>query len=43
MGDAVGDLHMAEGIPNPYFILKLGFLSKNMKENLIKYMVGADV
>jgi hypothetical protein len=43
MGDAEGALHMAEGIPNPYVILKLGFLNKNTKENLIKYMVGADV
>jgi hypothetical protein len=42
MGDSLGDLHMAEGIPNPNVILKIGFLNKNTEENLIKYKVGAD-
>ncbi len=40
MGDSLGDLHMAEGIPNPSVILKIGFLNKNTEENLIKYKVG---
>ncbi len=42
MDDMLGDLHMAEGIPNPNVILKIGFLNKNTDENLIKYKVGAD-
>jgi hypothetical protein len=33
---------MAEGIPNPNVILKIGFLNKNTEENLIKYKVDAD-
>jgi hypothetical protein len=42
MGDSQGDLHMAEGIPIPNVILKIGFLNRNIQENLIKYKVGAD-
>ncbi len=42
MGDSLGDLHMAEGIPNPNFIFKIGFLNRNTEENLINYKVGAD-
>ncbi len=42
MGDFLGDLHMAEGIPNPNVILKIGILNRNTRENLIKYKVGAD-
>ncbi len=42
MGDSLGDLIMAEGIPNPNVILKIGFLNRNTQENLIKYKVGAD-
>ncbi len=42
MGDSLGDLHMAEGIPNPNVILKIGILNRNTPENLIKYKVGAD-
>ncbi len=29
MGDSLGDLHMAEEIPNPNIILKIGFLNRN--------------
>ncbi len=39
MGNSLGDLHMADGIPNPNVILKIGFLNKNTEENLIKYKV----
>jgi hypothetical protein len=42
MGDSLGDLHMAEGIPNSKVILKIGFLNRSTQENLIKYKVGAD-
>ncbi len=42
MGDSLGDLHMAERIPNPNGILKIGFLNKSTEENLVKYKVGAD-
>ncbi len=42
MADSLGDLHMAEGIPNPNVTLKIGFLNRNTQENLIKYKVGAD-
>ncbi len=42
MFDSLRDLHMAEGIPNPNVILKIGFLNKKTEENLIKYKVGAD-
>jgi hypothetical protein len=42
MGDSLGDLHMAEGIPNPNVILKIRFLNRNTQENLIKYKEGAD-
>ncbi len=42
MGDSLGDLHVAEGIPNPSVFLKIGFLNRNTQENLIKYKVGAD-
>jgi hypothetical protein len=34
---------MAEGIPNPNVILKIGFLNKNTEENLIKYKVPGTV
>jgi hypothetical protein len=40
MGDSLGDLHMAEGIPNPNVILKIGFLNKNNEKDLAKYKVG---
>jgi hypothetical protein len=33
---------MAERIPNPNVILKIGFLNKNTEKNLIKYKVHAD-
>jgi hypothetical protein len=36
MGNSLGFLHMAEGIPNPNVILKIGFLNKNTQKNLIK-------
>jgi hypothetical protein len=42
MGDSLGDLHMAEEIPNHNAILKIGFCNKNIQENFIKYEVGAD-
>jgi hypothetical protein len=42
MGDSLGDLHMAEGFPNPNVILKIGFLNRNTQENLIRFKVGAD-
>ncbi len=42
MGDTLGDLYMAEGIPNPNVILKIGFLNKNTQENFIRYKVGAE-
>ena len=40
MGDSMGDLRMADGIPNPNVVLKIGFLNKNVEENLTKYKVG---
>jgi hypothetical protein len=42
MCDSLRDLHLAEGIPNPNVILKIGFLNRNTQENLIRYKVGAD-
>jgi hypothetical protein len=42
MGDSLGDLHMAVGIPNPNVTLKIGFFNRNTEENLINYKVGAD-
>ncbi len=32
MGGSQGDMHMAEGIPNPNVILKIGFLNNNTEE-----------
>jgi hypothetical protein len=42
MGDSLGDLHMADRIPNPNLILNIRFLNRDTQENLIKYKVGAD-
>jgi hypothetical protein len=40
--NSLGNLHMAEGVPNPNVILKIGFLNRNAQENLNKYKVVAD-
>eukprot|EP01125_Pyxidicula_operculata_P005807 TRINITY_DN2026_c0_g1_i3.p1 TRINITY_DN2026_c0_g1~~TRINITY_DN2026_c0_g1_i3.p1 ORF type:complete len:254 (-),score=69.43 TRINITY_DN2026_c0_g1_i3:109-870(-) len=43
LGDSLGDLGMAEGIKNPEVVLKIGFLNKNIEENLESYSKSFDV
>jgi hypothetical protein len=33
---------MAEGIPSPNVVLKIGFLNRNTQENFMKYKVDAE-
>uniref|UniRef100_A0AAQ5Y615 5'-nucleotidase n=1 Tax=Amphiprion ocellaris TaxID=80972 RepID=A0AAQ5Y615_AMPOC len=43
MGDSLGDLSMADGVPNVENILKIGFLNDKVEERLDKYMDSYDI
>ncbi|XP_066263475.1 cytosolic 5'-nucleotidase 3-like isoform X1 [Branchiostoma lanceolatum] len=43
MGDSMGDLRMADGVPNMQHILKIGFLNDNIEERLEKYKEAYDI
>lgn len=43
MGDSLGDLSMADGVPNTENILKIGFLNDKVEESLDKYLDSYDI
>ncbi|XP_069469335.1 cytosolic 5'-nucleotidase 3A isoform X2 [Ambystoma mexicanum] len=43
LGDSLGDLSMADGVPNVESILKIGFLNDKVEELLEKYMDSYDI
>uniref|UniRef100_A0A3Q3GIY4 5'-nucleotidase n=1 Tax=Kryptolebias marmoratus TaxID=37003 RepID=A0A3Q3GIY4_KRYMA len=43
LGDSMGDLSMADGVPNVENILKIGFLNDKVEERLDKYMDSYDI
>ncbi|KAJ8354262.1 hypothetical protein SKAU_G00218290, partial [Synaphobranchus kaupii] len=43
LGDSLGDLNMADGVPNVENILKIGFLNDKVEERLEKYMDSYDI
>ncbi|XP_068615756.1 cytosolic 5'-nucleotidase 3-like isoform X2 [Brachionichthys hirsutus] len=43
MGDSLGDLSMADGVPNVENILKVGFLNDKVEERLDKYLDSYDI
>ncbi|XP_075684647.1 cytosolic 5'-nucleotidase 3A isoform X2 [Rhinoderma darwinii] len=43
LGDSLGDLTMAEGVPNVENILKIGYLNDKVEELLEKYMDSYDI
>ncbi|XP_075068686.1 cytosolic 5'-nucleotidase 3A isoform X1 [Mixophyes fleayi] len=43
LGDSLGDLTMADGVPNVENILKIGFLNNKVEELLEKYMDSYDI
>lgn len=43
MGDSLGDLNMADGVPNVENILKIGFLNDKVEERLEKYLDSYDI
>ncbi|XP_054903057.1 cytosolic 5'-nucleotidase 3 isoform X1 [Poeciliopsis prolifica] len=43
LGDSMGDLTMADGVPNVENMLKVGFLNDKVEENLDKYMDSYDI
>jgi len=43
MGDSLGDLSMAQGLPQLDSILKIGFLNEKIEERLMNYMENFDV
>lgn len=43
LGDSLGDADMANGVPGPSNIIKIGFLYHHVNENLDKYMDTFDI
>ncbi|KAM4735544.1 cytosolic 5'-nucleotidase 3 isoform 2-T2 [Anableps anableps] len=43
LGDSMGDLTMADGVPNVENILKIGFLNDKVEDRLDKYMDSYDI
>ncbi|XP_012680042.2 cytosolic 5'-nucleotidase 3 [Clupea harengus] len=43
MGDSLGDLNMADGVPSVENILKIGFLNDKVEDRLEKYMDSYDI
>ncbi|XP_015212478.1 cytosolic 5'-nucleotidase 3 isoform X2 [Lepisosteus oculatus] len=43
LGDSLGDLNMADGVPSVENILKIGFLNDKVDERLEKYMDAYDI
>ncbi|KAK7063109.1 Cytosolic 5'-nucleotidase 3A [Halocaridina rubra] len=43
MGDSMGDIKMAVGVPQPNNVLKIGFLNDKVEERIESYMNGFDI
>ncbi|XP_041104255.1 cytosolic 5'-nucleotidase 3A [Polyodon spathula] len=43
LGDSLGDLNMADGVPNVENILKIGFLNDKVEERLEKYLDSYEI
>lgn len=43
LGDSLGDLQMADGVPQPANVLRIGFLNHKVEESLPKYIEGYDI
>ncbi|KAK3882709.1 hypothetical protein Pcinc_012916 [Petrolisthes cinctipes] len=43
MGDSLGDIKMAVGVPNPVNVLKIGFLNDKIEERLESFMNNFDL
>lgn len=43
LGDSLGDIKMAVGVPQPSNVLKIGFLNDKVEERLEAYMDGFDI
>ncbi|XP_063584899.1 cytosolic 5'-nucleotidase 3-like isoform X1 [Penaeus indicus] len=43
LGDSLGDIKMAVGVPQPSNVLKIGFLNDKVEERLEAYMNGFDI
>ncbi|KAJ7985515.1 hypothetical protein DPEC_G00352860 [Dallia pectoralis] len=43
LGDSLGDLNMADGVPNVENILKIGYLNDKVEERLEKYLESYDI
>lgn len=43
MGDSMGDIKMAVGVPQPNHVIKIGFLNDKVEERIESYMNGFDI
>ncbi|XP_076051995.1 cytosolic 5'-nucleotidase IIIB isoform X1 [Oratosquilla oratoria] len=43
MGDSLGDINMAVGVPQPHNILRIGFLNDKVEERMESFMQGYDI
>ncbi|XP_033101084.1 cytosolic 5'-nucleotidase 3A-like [Anneissia japonica] len=43
MGDSIGDLQLADGLIQPEYVLKIGFLNSHVDQNLEAYKSNFDI